>query len=74
MMTSKGKEGYFGVGICPKCTAAKCHSNNDLHPCAANQGATPWVVVPPCWIGQYDQGNGVMGDDIMSGQVFYKAY
>jgi len=48
-------------------------SKNDLHPCAANCGATPWSVVPPAWIGQFDQGNGRIGDDTMSGYVFYNA-
>ena len=47
--------------------------SNDLHPDAAVYGATPWSVVPPSWIGRLDQGNGLIGDDVLSGFTFSPA-
>lgn len=47
--------------------------SNDLHPYAAVPGATPWSVVPPSWIGRLDQGNGLIGDDALSGFSFSPA-
>ena len=36
--------------------------------------ATACATAAPGWIGQYDQGNGRLGDDVLSGFNFYKAY
>ena len=47
--------------------------SNDLHPASAVFGATPWSVVPPSWIGRLDQGNGLIGDDVLSGYSFTPA-
>lgn len=47
--------------------------SNDLHPDFAVYGATPWSVVPPSWIGRLDQGNGLIGDDVLSGYSFSPA-
>ena len=49
------------------------YDDSRIEKCSCS-GAVPWSVVPPAWIGSYDQGNGLMGDDILSGMTFSPAY
>lgn len=51
----------------------KEHFNPPVNSCY-NACGSPCSVLPPQWIGNADQGNGILGEDHLSGFNFYSAY